>query len=1267
MSFWKSNDPAATPSTSPSFLLTEGNLVPFPPAVSQPTPQQLVPSQPGDDLTPPNGVDQSNVNGIALLSAASAGFSVSPPREDFHPSAIHYDVDVSAASLNVVLSLEFENPYFNNKSADSNLHESMMVKTKVAKLIAIPGSDQQLRLISTTFQDWDEVAGRWVDITADVAYTAQAEAVVQAVIETAPGQTAGLSTVKQESFDATLGPVGLKGRIVLKFSCGKPYSYDAMGMAQDGSDIGKAKIIPLALFLPWASVGDVTGLCAISFSVTVPENAHVLPAGLCGNAYEHLRSQSIFSKSAMVAVGDFKKQSNGDSKLRAGYKWDCLPPQQTFILTWISILNDPDFGFEVLDVNDVPNERPMKATIYRPSSKDQLLLTHARPGAGFISSQLMRILIEAPKMTVARTDPCLVMNISMSDSSGSTFARCDSGTVRDQFNAMLERRFLKRISSIPTLLAAGILQPNDIWADLVIVFDHSILGEKLIMFKVCDYEDGCVVQGADGSVSVGSSPISRSSATAKSIVEYVKWFKTFSASGGTDFLVPSHAAGAKYDEIMRSAKNLAGPGANLEMKAFVDFDTDGGHYGDVSSACSALEGVCKQFKVRNGIVTGFGAWVDQNCSSRMAAVLGPNPALLGLHVPEMGKEGMDSIFRRGFTAWIDAIRFESFTVSIAAGSHLYQDARVGTKSSDALEVIAAVLEKGAGALEFGAPDVSSLDVVGSVIQGVASGDSMIVYVNSALEASEVARRLELKVNGKVVGNAVRLVASETLEGDDLAFEWLALAAKETKGIVINSTVANSRVLSRLEDNVSFAYNLPAISGATSYLGRAKTSANRSPIDKDHQAAEPKTNLKKREEILLQAQPLFGGASGGAMPKLGGAFGFRKQQAHLQSPASAPFAPAQSSGFGAPASLFGAAQSSGFGAPASSFNASAPYSAFGAPAPSSSFGAPAPSSAFGAPAPSSAFGAPAPSSQYGASQPFGFGSAAAPSQQPPPPPPASFAFGSAAAPSQQPPPPPRASFAFGSAAVPNKQQQQQQQQLKVQHQAAQSALRFPIGTSIVLWSDILECSSFLCTMSSSTSKAASAGETPLETMQSLRNIRFSIDKFSNRKTSNGHPISYNCDVCSKPIDEDTGRWHCNDCEDYDECFSCHSKQGHLTSLPLHRMRNISTKSQAVLIAAPNSLVDSLLGPSPTQQQSASSSSVVVDRTAQIDVGRARRFALAMLAWWQSIRMALPNSQKLPEALDPAFTSEIRSALVLTSPEPLLAIVLKVIDTLERETA
>ncbi|KAJ3224172.1 hypothetical protein HDU81_008714 [Chytriomyces hyalinus] len=1252
MSFWKSNDPAVT-STSPSFLLTGGNLVPFPPPVSLPTQQQVVPIQPGDDLTPPNGVNQANVNGIALLSAASAGFSVSPPREDFHPSAIHYDVDVSAAALNVDLSLEFENPYFNNKSAEVNLHESMMVKTKVAKLIAIPGSDQQLRLISTTFQDWDEVAGRWVDITADVAYTAQAEAVVQAVIETAPGQTAGLSTVKQESFDATLGPVGLKGRIVLKFSCGKPYSYDAMGMAQDGSDIGKAKIIPLALFLPWASVADVAGLCAISFSMTVPENAHVLPAELCGDAYQHLRGQSIFSKSAMVAVGDFQKQSGGHSKLRAGYKWDCLPPQQTFILTWISILNDQDFGFEVLDIHDVPNEKPMKATVYRPCSKDQLLLTHARPGAGFVSSQLLRILIEAPKMTVARKDPCLVMNISMSDSSGSTGIRCGDGSVRDQFNAMLERRFLKRVSSIPTLLAAGILQPNDIWADLIIAFDTRVLGERVIMFKVCDYEDGCVVQKADGSVSVSSSASARSLATAKSIVEYVKWFKTFGPSGGTDFLVPSRAASAKYNEIMRSAKNLAGAGANLVMKAFVDFDTDGGHYGDVSAACSTLDDVCERFKVRNGVVTGFGAWVDQDCASNMAAVLGPNPALLGLYVPEIGKEGMDSIFRRGFSAWIDALRFESFTVSIAAGSHIHQDARVGTKSSDALEVIAAVLEKGAGSLQFGAPDVSSVDYVGSVILGVASGDSIIVYVNSALEASEVARRLELKVNGEVVGNAVRLVASETLEGENLAFEWLALAAKETKGIVINSTVANSRVLSRLEDNVSFAYNLPAISGATSYLGRAKTSANRSPIDKMHQATEPKTSLKKREDTLpAAAAPLFGRAlrMGGVVSRGRGGFSFGQQQQQPQlkdrskmSPASTPV---PSSGFGAPsAPAFGAPSSSGFGAPASP-------SAFGG---------------FGAPASSSAFGAPAPSGLFGSSQGT-FGSPAAP----PAPPPAFQPIGFGSVAMAPPPPPPPASFSFGSAPTQKPQQQQQmsqQQQEKLSHQAAliENARRFPKGTAIVLWSDILECSWFLCVMSASTFQAVSGGESPVDTIQSLRNIRFSVDKVSNRKISNGHPISYNCDVCSKPINEDTGRWHCDDCEDYDECLSCYSKQGHLTSLPLHRMRNIATQPQAAHIAAPNSLVDSLLGPSPTQQQQSTSASSVVDRTAQIDVGRARRFALAMLTWWQSIRMSLPNFQKLPEALDPAFSLEIRSALQQASPEPLLAIVLKVIDTLERETA
>ncbi|KAJ3082264.1 hypothetical protein HDU99_003209, partial [Rhizoclosmatium hyalinum] len=243
---WFANKtPDISSSQKPALVLNAltDELSPFPARIdSTIATQPSINLQPGDDPTPPNGVSQNNLNGITVVVAASAGFSTAPPMEDFHPSNIHYDVDVSLSSFTVSTVFEFENPYYATH-ADGKT-ESMVVKAKVAKFIAVPDSNKELQLISTKFQDWDEVKHQWVDITTSIAYAAQAKAVVDAVIQTQSDQTAGMATVQDESFDVTLGPVGMKGRILLTFSCGVPFVYDAMGLAVDGSDIGKGRLIP---------------------------------------------------------------------------------------------------------------------------------------------------------------------------------------------------------------------------------------------------------------------------------------------------------------------------------------------------------------------------------------------------------------------------------------------------------------------------------------------------------------------------------------------------------------------------------------------------------------------------------------------------------------------------------------------------------------------------------------------------------------------------------------------------------------------------------------------------------------------------------------------------------------------------------------------------------------------------------------------------------------------------------------------------------------
>ena len=67
--------------------------------------------------------------------------------------------------------------------------------------------------------------GRWVDITTDIRYSDEAEAVAQSVFESDSGQTAGRLRTVGSVEDAKLGPVGTRGRIVLTYSCKSLYTY----------------------------------------------------------------------------------------------------------------------------------------------------------------------------------------------------------------------------------------------------------------------------------------------------------------------------------------------------------------------------------------------------------------------------------------------------------------------------------------------------------------------------------------------------------------------------------------------------------------------------------------------------------------------------------------------------------------------------------------------------------------------------------------------------------------------------------------------------------------------------------------------------------------------------------------------------------------------------------------------------------------------------------------------------------------------------------
>ncbi|ORY48044.1 hypothetical protein BCR33DRAFT_714494 [Rhizoclosmatium globosum] len=1037
-------------------------LRPFPVHVASAATQPTVSIQPGDDPTPPNGVSQANLNGISVVLAASAGFSTAPSMQDFHPSKIHFDLDISISALTVSTIFEFENPYYATHSDGKT--ESMVVKAKVAKFIAVPDSNKDLQLVSTRFQDWD--GKEWVDITTSIAYTAQAKAVVDAVIQTQSNQTAGMATVQDESFDVTLGPVGMKGRILLTFTCGAPFVYDAMGLALDGSDIGKGRLIPVSLFLPWASLKDQNGDCGVSFAMKAPASSIALPPSDCGDAYRHLHGQELLRRSTMIAVDSLKQEPSHST---AQHTWSCLPISPTFVIFWLLVPNDADFGFEILSLEEpVPKETELKVTVLQPSAKDSKLLMQSLPGAGYNPAQLARIIIDAPKKAFPRTKPQLILNIGLSDASGSTCCSSGTTTVRAQFNEMTKRRFLKRVFSIPVLLESGILQPHDVWTDVVIAFDGSAREQRVIAFRVSDFNATNLSQDpSTGNVKLSPSALFSNDKVAKDIVDFVHWSESITPGGFTDFVKPAEKATSMIQGIISVAQQLTPGLETTSIKSFVDFDTDGGHNGTSGDVTTAINALVQAAQVRNGVVTGFGSWVDQTIASKVAALLGPNPALLGLHVPQFGHEGMDRIFATGFTAWVDTLRHESFELSVTAGSF--------SENTDAVQVLFAKGQE-TSRIDFGAVDVSNVNYTGSVLTGVSSGDSLILYATSRLDAKTLAQRIEVKINGVNQSSVHRSVKPEMLEGANLAFEWLAVTGQKDSAAKLNSSVAVPNLLARIEDNVSFAYNMPTLTGTTAYLGRAENSGNRTPIDKAHQPQEP--SLARNLKPILGTSPLFGTSTFSAGAP-GGLFGTQ----------SAPIVGAVNG--------FGASSLTDFGKP--------PTAAFGTNPAASSF-------SFGSGA--------VPSS--GALAAFGF--SAPPQQQQM---------------HQQLQQQQMQQAQMQQQLLQQRLQQlsqQQNQQSLPQHPLLQQARKSTLQqiNPKKHWAGILNRSSNL-KVTATGAALQGIDQTIEQPGETLTSVQYTIQKFIGTVA-----VNYVCDTCNRQIDGGQIRFHCLDCYDFDECEMCHGR-------------------------------------------------------------------------------------------------------------------------------
>ena len=813
-------------------------------------PNSTVTPSAGDDLSPPNAVQAKQINGIALPISTSAGWSESPMQlTGVYPSEIEYNVRLVRGSgmaedaLQVSSIWEYTNPRFIDG-------ESMMVKVSIAKTKVQDEKGTTLDLVATRFAEYNTAKQTWINITANVDYTTTAEEVVKATLEDSrANQTAGVATVKPKTIELTLGPFSNKARIELTFQARNLYSYDAMSINPDASDIGTQRLLPLWISLPFAPFDHEAGLCKVRVGMQAPAGTAVLPFDKFQPAYEHLKSQDVMKSTTILAVTDLMPQKSDDST-GFRFKFDSLPPRSCGILAWFSLRNDvgENMMFDFVDVGKTISEDSSDslaqngcAIIQTPTSDDVSKLQVPLPGYSPIGN-LWRIKVKTPH-TQTRSYPILLLNITMSDKSGSTCRTTASGTtMRQRFNELAEARFLKRLESIPALVAAGVIRMDDVYMDVFLPFDDSAPDSSIhhVVFRIDDVFDD-IIQCVEG---IRCNTTNLATAKFGSIVEHVRALRSIRPGGLTDFSAAPRTLQRQYVKWLSQAKSMLQTD-QVTACTFVEFDTDGGHNG-AGNYLDTLRNFCNIASVRSGVVTGFGSWLNQECASNVARVLGSLPAMLSLEVPKPGAEGLNRVFRCSFAAWISAIKQPPKLILRVSAGHVSFATPGGRRIANAIEVLAARFceeDDPSCTPKFGLPDISDETVTKTVIKDVLPGREFVMYVISRIQnASDLAGLLDIQCKSEgsddSTGRAQCWTKVDTCQGSYLAFDWLeVLTCKTGQNFLQIAPLMQTSLATRLEDEVSFRFNLASPSGKTSYVGRSKTN-DRKAIDSLHQPTSP---------------------------------------------------------------------------------------------------------------------------------------------------------------------------------------------------------------------------------------------------------------------------------------------------------------------------------------------------------------------------------------------------------------------------------------------
>lgn len=427
-----------------------------------------------------------------------------------------------------------------------------------------------------------------------------------------------------------------------------------------------------------------------------------------------------------------------------------------------------------------------------------------------------------------------------------------SDTVRMCFNKYEELRMLKRLEAVPKLRDAGVLLDSDIWCQIFVIFDDNVHKEFGVETSIRDLDAITVANLLRTLTASDGAALGELQRVGKGGL-YQMWHQTLEAlrgvrpGGATSFVAGAKGAKQRY------LADVLGKHRGKACTAYVNFDTDGGN--NCGPCYEAIKALVNEADVVQGHVTGIGAWVDQDCASRVARLL-KGTASLSLSFPEYAEA--DHLFRQDLSRWIRTLRTKPISVRVSAGTVCWR-----ARHEDRLENGVDTLFATGPGLKFGQPDVSEPTFTKAVVCGLQAGESAMLYLLSRKPIERLATDLSIDVDGVP---ACISVAAEATRGIGLGHHWLSLlGGSATPGgqeSVANKSVLCARLQQRLEDDLSFAWNLPTKSGSTAAAGRAKTK-HRVPVPQDKQPEEPQLQSLKK----TRTEDCLGTFGGPAVPQV----------------------------------------------------------------------------------------------------------------------------------------------------------------------------------------------------------------------------------------------------------------------------------------------------------------------------------------------------------------------------------------------------------------